>query len=85
MLSDYPPSLRKMEKLASEVEVRWITSGHTPPYSDPSIIGELAQNLEELQAGKHDPPKKVMAGNWGEVDEYEFPHVKVWINDAARK
>jgi len=85
-LSDYPPSLRKMEKLASEVEVRWITSGHTPPYPDPSIIGELAQQLEELKAGKHDPPKKVNGGPmWGEVDEYEFPRVKVWINDAARK
>ncbi len=86
VLSDYPPSLRKMEKLASEVEIRWITSGHTPPYSDPSIIGELAQQMEELEAGKHDPPKKVDGGAmWGEVDEYEFPRVKVWIQDHARK
>lgn len=86
VLSDYPPSLRKMEKLASEVEIRWITSGHTEPYADPSIIGELAQQMEELEAGKHDPPKKVDGGPmWGEVDEYEFPRVKVWIQDHARK
>jgi len=85
VLSDYSPSLRKMEKLASEVEIKWITSGHTPPYGDPSIIGELGQQMEELQAGKHDPPKKVDGGMWGEVDEYEFPRVKVWIQDHARK
>ena len=85
VLSDYPPSLRKLEKLASEVEVKWITSGHTPPYGDPSIIGELAQQMEELEAGKHDPPKKVDGGMWGEVDEYEFPRAKVWIQDHARK
>ncbi|MDP6365291.1 MAG: hypothetical protein QF787_03955 [Nitrospinota bacterium] len=41
--------------------------------------------MEELEAGKHDPPKKVDGGNWGEVDEYEFPRVKVWIQDHARK
>jgi hypothetical protein len=49
------------------------------------VIGELAQQMEELEAGKHDPPKKVDGGNWGEVDEYEFPRVKVWIQDHARK
>ena len=40
VLSDYAPSLRKLEKVAAENEVRWITSGHTDPYPDPSIIGE---------------------------------------------
>ena len=34
VLSDYAPSLRKLEKLAAENEVRWITSGHTDPYPD---------------------------------------------------
>ena len=52
VLSDYAPSLRKLEKVAAENEVRWITSGHTDPYPDPSIIGELAQNMEDLEAGK---------------------------------
>ena len=85
VLSDYAPSLRKLEKVAKENEVRWITSGHTEPYADPSIIGELAQNMEELEAGKHDPPAKIDGGMWGEVDEYVFPRVKVWINDNARK
>ena len=85
VLSDYAPSLRKLEKVAAENEVRWITSGHTDPYPDPSIIGEMAQNMEELEAGAHDPPAKVDGGAWGEVDEYVFPRVKVWIQDHARK
>lgn len=84
VLSDYIPSLRKMEKLASEVEVRWITSGHTEPYGDPSIIGEMAGFLEDIQAGKPDFVKKEVP-MWGEVDEYEMPRIKVWINDNARK
>ena len=76
VLSDYAPSLRKLEKVAAENEVRWITSGHTEPYPDPSIIGELAQNMEDLEAGKYDPPAKVDGGAWGEVDEYVFPRAK---------
>ena len=85
VLSDYAPSLRKLEKVAAENEVRWITSGHTDPYPDPSIIGEMAQNMEDLEAGKCDPPAKVDGGAWGEVDEYVFPRVNVWIQDHARK
>ena len=83
VLSDYAPSLRKLEKLAGEV--KWICSGHTPPYPDASILGEMAAFVEEIEAGKHEPPKKADGGNWGEVDEYEAPCCKVWIQDHARK
>ena len=51
----------------------------------PSIIGEMAAFVEEVEAGGHEPPKKVDAGKWGEVDEYEAGRFKVWINDNARK
>ena len=41
--------------------------------------------MEDLEAGKYDPPAKVDGGAWGEVDEYVFPRAKVWIQDHARK
>ena len=49
------------------------------------ILGEMAAFVEEIEAGKHEPPKKADGGNWGEVDEYEAPCCKVWIQDHARK
>ncbi len=85
VLSDYGPSLRKLQRIAEDFDPKWICSGHTPPYNDPSIIGEMAAFVEEIQAGAHDPPKKVEAGKWGVVDEYEAPRFKVWIQDHARK
>lgn len=82
-LSDYGPSLRKLEAVADEV--KWICSGHTAPFEDPSILGEMAQFMEEIEAGEHEPPKKMGADYWGIVDEYEAPRFKVWIQDHARR
>ncbi|MEE9275736.1 MAG: MBL fold metallo-hydrolase [bacterium] len=83
VLSDYAPSLRKLEAFAGEV--KWILSGHTDPFDDPSIIGEMAAFMEDIESGKLDPPKKVDGGNWGEVDEYTADRFSVWIQDHARK
>ena len=69
----------------TESGAKWVCSGHTEPFGDMSIIGEMAALVEEVEAGGHEPPKKVDAGKWGEVDEYEAGRVKVWINDHARK
>jgi len=84
ILRDYAPSLRKLEKLAKEV--KWICSGHTNPFNDASIIGEMARFMEEIEAGTHEKSKKRFAPpGWGEVDEYEAKRFKVWIGDHARK
>ena len=85
VLSDYGPSMRKLERIAAENGAKWVCSGHTEPFGDMSIIGEMAAFVEEIEAGGREPPKKVDAGKWGEVDEYEAGRVKVWINDNARK
>lgn len=82
-LPDYGPSLRKLAAVAGEV--RWVCSGHTPPYADASILAETAQFMEEVQAGLHDPPKKVDGDYWGIVDEYQAPRCKVWVQDHARR
>ncbi len=85
VLSQYGPSLRVLEKIASENEVKWVCSGHTDPHPDPSVIGQMAEVVEDIWAGEHEPPKKVEAGKWGVVDEYDVSGVKVWTNDNARK
>jgi glyoxylase-like metal-dependent hydrolase (beta-lactamase superfamily II) len=85
VFSDYGPSLRVLERIAAENEVNWVCSGHTEPHPDPSVIGRMAAFVEEAWAGKHEPPKKVEAGKWGIVDEYEGSGVKVWTNDNARR
>ena len=84
VLRDYAPSLRKLEKIAKEV--KWICSGHTPPFNDASIIGEMTRFMEEIEAGKHEKAKKRFTPpGWGELDEYEAKRFKVWIGDHARK
>lgn len=81
-LADYPPSLRKLEKIAGEVS--WICSGHNDPFDDTSIIAEMAEGMEEIVAGKHGMGKKADGLQWGEVDEYTFARFQVWIQDHAR-
>ena len=84
ILRDYAPSLRKLEKIAREV--KYICSGHTDPFKDASIIGEMAVYMEEIEAGKLEKAKKrVDAPGWGPLDEYEAKRFKVWIGDHARK
>jgi glyoxylase-like metal-dependent hydrolase (beta-lactamase superfamily II) len=85
VLSQYGPSLRILENIATENNVKWVCSGHTDPFADTSIIGEMAAFVEKVAAGELDPPKKVEAGKWGMVDEYEAERFKVWTNDNARK
>lgn len=85
VLSDYAPSLRKLEKVAKEKGAKYVCSGHTDPSEDIPIIGRMARFVEEVEAGKHDPPEKVHGGKWGEVDEYVAEGFKVWVNDHARK
>ncbi|MBT3821135.1 MAG: MBL fold metallo-hydrolase, partial [Nitrospinaceae bacterium] len=85
VFSEYGPSLRTLEKIAEENEAKWVCSGHTGPHSDRSIIGQMAGVVEDIWAGKHEPPKKVEAGKWGVIDEYDVSGVKVWTNDNARK
>jgi glyoxylase-like metal-dependent hydrolase (beta-lactamase superfamily II) len=85
VLSDYGPSLRKLEKVAAENEVKWVCSGHTDAFVDSSIIGEMAVFIEELEAGKHDPPRKMRGTRWGELDVYQGTRFAVWIKDHARK
>ena len=84
VLSDVAPSLRKLERIAKSV--KWICTGHTPPFSDASLIGEMAAFMEEVEAGKHETAKKrVNDPDWGEVDEYAAKRFKVWIGDHARR
>jgi glyoxylase-like metal-dependent hydrolase (beta-lactamase superfamily II) len=85
VLSDYGPSMRKLENIAKENGAKWVCSGHTDPREDISIIGKMAQFVEEVEAGAHEPPKKVEAGKWGVVDAYEAEGFSVWIKDHARK
>lgn len=81
-LPAYAPSLRKLETLSNHV--KWVCSGHTPPFRDASILGEMAGFIEEILAGKHEPPKKVDGDYWGIVDEYEAKRFKLWVQDHAR-
>ncbi len=83
VLSDYAPSLRKLEKLAGEI--KWVCSGHTDAFPDASIIGEMAQFMEELEAGKHDPPRKMNHRLFGEMDVYQATRFSVWIKAHARR
>lgn len=85
VFSQYGPSLRVLEKIAEENEAKWVCSGHTGPHPDRSVIGQMATVVEDIWAGKHEPPKKVEAGKWGVIDEYVVSGVKVWTNDNARK
>ena len=45
----------------------------------------MAAFVDDVAAGKLEPPKKVEAGKWGVVDEYEAGDLKAWVNDNARK
>ncbi len=84
-LSDYAPSLRKLEKVAAENEVKWVCSGHTDAFPDTSIIGEMAKFMEKLEAGGHDPPRKMKHKDFGELDVYQAARFSVWIKDHARR
>ena len=83
VLSDYAPSLRKLEAIAGDI--KWVCSGHTDAFPDSSIIGEMAQYMEELEAGKHDPPRKMQHPRIGEMDVYQTTRFSVWIKDEARR
>ncbi|MDA1001238.1 MAG: MBL fold metallo-hydrolase [bacterium] len=83
VLSDYGPSLRKLETIASEV--KWVCSGHTDAFSDASIIGEMAEAIERIQENTYDPPRKLKTPGFGVVDAYMGTRFSVWINDHARK
>ncbi len=83
VLSDYAPSLRKLEALAGDI--KWVCSGHTDAFPDSSIIGEMAQFMEELEAGKHDPPRKMKHRQFGDMDVYQATRFSVWIKDEARR
>ena len=85
VLSEYGPSLRKLEKVAPENEVKWVCSGHTDGFPDSSIIGEMARFMEEIEAGKHDPPRKMTHPNAGQSDVYQATRFSVWITDTARR
>ncbi len=85
VLSEYGPSLRKLERIAREGSARFVCSGHTDPCTDISVIGRMAQFVEEVAAGAHEPPARVEAGKWGVVDEYTSGDVTVWTNEGARQ
>ena len=85
VLSQYGPSMRRLQKIAEDNDARFVCSGHTNPCEDISIIGRMAQFVEDVAAGAHDPPAKVEAGKWGVVDEYVSGDMKIWTNDNARK
>ena len=85
VLSDYGPSLRKLESIAKENKVQWICSGHSEPFTDISIIGEMADFVEKIENDTLDKPDKIQAGKWGMVDEYRAERFQVWINDNARR
>ncbi len=85
VLSDYGPSLRRLESISKEKNVRWICSGHSEPFEDLSIIPEMADFVEKIEKGNIDPPQKIEAGKWGLVDEYRAERFQVWINDNARR
>ena len=85
VLSEYGPSMRRLEKIAEENDAKFVCSGHTDPCEDIAIIGRMAQFVEEVAAGEHDPPSKIEAGKWGVVDEYVADGFKVWTNDNARR
>ena len=72
MLSDYRPSLRKLEKIAAEDEVKWVCSGHTDAFRDASIISEMAELVEGIAGGKHaPPPRKMKHPSGGMIDVYQ--------------
>ena len=85
VLSQYGPSMRRLQRIAEDNDARFVCSGHTDPCEDISIIGRMAQFVEEVAAGRHEPPAKVEAGKWGVVDEYVSGDMKIWTNDNARK
>ncbi len=85
VLSEYGPSMRRLQSIAEENDARFVCSGHTDPCEDIAVIGRMAQFVEDVAAGSHEPPAKVEAGKWGVVDEYVSGDMKVWTNDNARK
>ncbi len=85
VLSQYGPSMRRLQRIAEDNDARFVCSGHTDPCEDISIIGRMAQFVEDVAAGAHEPPEKIEAGKWGVVDEYVSGDMKIWTNDNARK
>jgi len=85
VLSDYVLSLRKLEKVATENEVKWVCSGHADAFPDSSIIGEMAQFMEEVEEGKHEPPRKMTNERLGKLDVYQSSRFSAWIKDNARR
>ncbi|MFP6891159.1 MAG: hypothetical protein VCF07_15690 [Nitrospinota bacterium] len=41
--------------------------------------------MEEIEAGKHDPPRKMTHPNAGQIDVYQATRFSVWITDTARR
>jgi glyoxylase-like metal-dependent hydrolase (beta-lactamase superfamily II) len=85
VLSDYGPALRKLEKVAAENEVKWVCSGHTDAFPDSSIIGEMAEFVEGIAGGKHDPPRKMAHPSGVSLDVYMGTRFSVWVADSARR
>ncbi len=85
VLSEYGPSLRKLEKVARDNDAKFVCSGHTDPCEDIPVIGRMARFVEEVAEGRHEPPARVEAGKWGVVDEYAADGFRVWTNENARK
>lgn len=85
VLSEYGPSLRKLERVAREGGAKFVCSGHTDPCADISVIGRMARFVEEVAEGRHEPPARVEAGKWGMVDEYAADGFCLWTNENARK
>jgi hypothetical protein len=86
VLSDYGPSLRKLEKIATENEVKWVCSGHTDAFRDASIISEMAELVEGIAGGKHAPPPAQDEAPIGRDDRRLPGHkISVWIAESARR
>lgn len=77
--------MRRLQKITEDNDARFVCSGHTDPCEDIAVIGRMAQFVEEVAGGKHEPPARVEAGKWGVVDEYVSGDMKIWTNDNARK
>ena len=75
-LDDY---IISMERLASlSPKVKWIVSGHTPPFDDPAILAEMADGLKEVASGTRS--YKEVDSTWGVVKEYSFKRFSVWLS-----
>lgn len=74
-LQDYVTSMEKLALLAPEV--RSVCSGHTDPFSDSSILAEMAAGLREVLEGKKS--HRMVDSPWGKVKEFPFARFSVWL------